>query len=116
MADAGATNGRAIDGYQSVAEWEKSFRSFWRTDGPPPEWKAALERFVSFCEVEPDDIIDEVLRPAPTGEGLLLRTRARRKYVRLIEEFEEQEDRFTANGVRSFMIHNGVAMTPTILR
>lgn len=116
MTGASTTDRRPIDDYESVIEWEKSFRNFWRTEGPPQEWKDALDRFVSFCEAEPDDIIDEVLRPVPTGEGLLLRTRARRKYIRLIYEFEEQEDRFAANGVRSFMIHNGVAMTPTILR
>jgi hypothetical protein len=115
MAESTSNDG-ASDDSESVAEWAKSFRSFWRTDGPPPEWKAALERFSSFCEATPDEIIDEVLRPQPTGEGLRLRTRARRKYIRLIEEFEEQENRSTANGVRSFMIHNGVAMTPTILR
>ncbi len=107
---------RPIDDQTTVTEWEKSFRAFWRRAGPPPEWKDALERFVSFCETQPDDIIDEVLRPAPTGEGLQLRTRARRKYVRLIEDFETQENRAAANGVRSFMIHNGVAMTPSILR
>lgn len=116
MTATSSTDRRPIDDYQSVADWGQSFRNFWRIEGPPPEWKEALERFASFCEAEPDDIIDEVLKPAPTGDGLLLRTRARRKYIQLINEFEAQESRSTANGVRSFMIHNGVAMTPTILR
>jgi len=107
---------RALESYGSVREWQFSFQNFWRTDGPPDSWKAALGRFAEQNGTDPDAIIDEVLKPAPAGEGLLLRTRARRKYVELVDDFERQEGRAAANAVRSFLIHNGIAMTPGILR
>jgi hypothetical protein len=117
--DAAATESaaaRPMDEYASVREWDASFRHFWRSEAPPAAWKDALARFVASCGADPDAIINEVLQPAPSGEGVLLRTRARRKYVQLIEEFERAEGRQAANAVRSFMIHNGVAMAPSILR
>ncbi len=107
----------ALLDYASVREWRSSFCNFWRSEAPPEEAMRALERFVASCGSSPDEIIDEVLKPQPSGEGLMLRTRARRKYMRLIEQFEEQEgSREVANYVRSFMIHNGVAMNPSILK
>lgn len=112
----GDATDRPIDEYQTVQEWNFSFRNFWDDGDVPREWIDVLARFVDSCDMDPDSIIDEVLKPQPTGEGVLLRTRTRRKYVQLIDEFEVREGRAAANAVRSFMIHNGVAMTPSILR
>ena len=103
--------------YASVRVWHASFRNFWRSEAPPEQATRALERFVAYCGSNPNEIIDEVLKPQPSGEGLMLRTRARRKYMRLIEEFEQQEgSREIANYVRSFMNHNGGAMNPSNLK
>ncbi|HJM76052.1 MAG TPA: hypothetical protein QGI71_09385 [Dehalococcoidia bacterium] len=101
----------------AVRQWHESYQLFWRSGPPPDAALRSLERFVERCEQQPDEIVDEVLRPGPAGEGLMMRTRARRKYMQLIEEFEQHEgSRETANHVRSFMIHNGIAMSPGILR
>lgn len=111
------TETTALADYASVRTWHASFRNFWRSEAPTDEAMQALERFVASCGSTPDEIIDEVLKQQPSGEGLMLRTRARRKYMQLIEEFEQQEgSREVANYVRSFMIHNGVAMNPSILK
>ncbi len=46
----------------------------------------------------------------------MLRTRARRQYLDLIEQFEARsKSRDQANVARSFLIHNGIAMNPGIL-
>ena len=105
-----------IRDYASVGEWRKSVSKFWRATPPPDDWLETLEAFCRFAGTNPDAIIDEILSPAPTGEGLLLRTRARRKWVDLIDEFEGYVGREKANHVRSFVIHNGVAMNPSVLR
>ena len=105
-----------IRDYASVDEWRKSVSKFWRATPPPDDWLETLEAFCRFAGTNPDAIIDEILSPAPTGEGLLLRTRARRKWVELIDEFEGYVGREKANHIRSFVIHNGVAMNPSILR
>lgn len=110
------TNPHPLSEYRTVRQWFGSFQKFWRSGPPPPEWLDTMEKFVAFCETTPDDIIEEVLKPQPRGEGLMLRTRARRKYIQLIDDFEAAEgSRDIANVVRSFMIHNGVAMSPGIL-
>ncbi len=105
-----------IRDYASVGEWRKSVSKFWRATPPPDDWLETLEAFCRFAGTNPDAIIDEILSPEPTGEGLRLRTRARRKWVELINEFEGYVGRDKANHVRSFVIHNGVAMNPSILR
>ncbi len=108
---------QSFEDQRSVRQWRASFAQFWHGGAPEPGAFEALERFVEFCGSGPDEIIDDVLRPEEGGNRLMLRTRARRKYMSLIEEFELKEgSRQTANGVRSFMIHNGVAMNPGILR
>jgi nitroreductase len=102
---------------ESVKQWWASYQQFWRSGPPPGEALDALRRFTEASGCKPDDIVDEVLRPAASGEGLMLRTRARRKYMDLVAEFEEREgSREAANYVRSFMIHNGIAMSPGIQR
>lgn len=100
----------------TVRLWQASFRESWLDELEKEKAFPALEQFVQMCETKPDDIIAEVLKPAPRGEGVQLRTRARRKYLTLIDDFESREGRQKANYVRSFMIHNGVAISPPILK
>jgi hypothetical protein len=106
----------ALEDFRSIQQWRQSFARFWRGGEPEQAAFEALARFVAVNEVTPDEIIDQVLRSKESGD-LMLRTRARRKWMGLIQEFEDAEQsRDAANGVRSFMIHNGVAMNPPILR
>ena len=101
----------------SVKQWWGSYQQCWRGGAPPAEALDALRKFVRKTGFEPDEIVEEVLKPQASGEGLMLRTRARRKYMELLAEFEESEgSRETANYVRSFMIHNGIAISPGIQR
>jgi len=77
----------------------------------------ALARFCEFVEKDPDGIIDDCLGPAKSREGLVIRVRARRRYIERIADFERQEgSRKAANAVRSFLIHNGVALNTSILK
>lgn len=100
---------------ESVRQWWTSYQQFWRSGPPPGEALDALRRFTAAMGCEPDEIVDEVLRPEASGDGLMLRTRARRKYMDLVAQFEAREgSREAANFVRSFMIHNGIAMSPGI--
>jgi nitroreductase len=106
-----------LAGAATVRTWFSSYQESWQAPIPKRDALQALQKFVQLAGLEPDAIIDDVLRTAPSGEGLVLRTRARRKYMQLIEQFEQQEgSRTQANYVRSFMIHNGVAMNPAALK
>lgn len=123
MTASSSTDVEALDDYSSVKQWRSSFARFWRGGEPEPAAFEALARFVAVNNVSPDEIIESVLR-AEGADRFMLRTRARRKWMGLIREFEDDEGsrdaanggRDAANGVRSFMIHNGVAMNPPILR
>ncbi len=107
----------SLDEFESVQVWRSSHREFWRGAELEEVELSALERFVSFCEADPDEIIGEVLQSQAGSDKVMLKTRARRKYIQLIDDFEAAEkSRRVSNGVRSFMIHNGVAMNPSILR
>ncbi|GAB4336153.1 MAG: hypothetical protein Kow0010_23890 [Dehalococcoidia bacterium] len=106
----------AIRTAESVRRWLESRAGLW---GPASVSDDLVETLARFCEdlgLEPDEMIDECLRPTPDSEAYVLRTRARRRYMEEIEKFEERTgSRKLANVVRSFFIHNGVAMNPTIL-
>jgi hypothetical protein len=100
----------------TVRVWLFSYQESWRQKINEEEALSTLAKFAQFCGTQPDAIIPEVLQPLSSGDGVVLRTRGRRKYMKLIDEFEQREgSREIANYVRSFMIHNGVAMNPTIL-
>ncbi len=80
------------------------------------ELLATLGRFCDRVQKSPDEMIEECLRRSTEGGPFVLRTRARREYIGLIDKFEEDAgSRDTANVVRSFFIHNGVAMNPSAL-
>lgn len=106
----------SLEQTRSVDQWRKSFAEFWRGGRLDEEALPTLGRFIEFCGMSADEMIDDVLRTSEGSTQLVLRTSARRKYVDLIEEFEQREgSRQRANYVRSFFIHNGVAMNPNIL-
>jgi nitroreductase len=107
---------RPMAEYATIREWRYGFANFWRAKSPGADALAVIEQFCRMAGTDPDTIIGEILAPEPRGEGLRLRTRARRKWVDLVEKFETHVGRTKANYVRSFLIHNGVAMNPSILR
>ncbi|MCC6266801.1 MAG: hypothetical protein IT300_04470 [Dehalococcoidia bacterium] len=101
---------------ESTRRWFASLLDLW---GPSAVREELLERLARFCVVvgkTPDEIIDECLRATTAGDTFVLRTRARKQFMEQIEHFEAQTaSRDEANVVRSFFIHNGIAMNPSIL-
>lgn len=96
--------------------WRESYQRFWG-ESLPQEALEVLERFCALVGQDPDSMVNACLRPQGEGSRFLLSTRARRRYIEQIDAFERQEgSRERANFVRSFFIHNGVAMNPPILR
>ena len=101
---------------ESTRPWLSSRQDLW---GASANSDALIETLTSFCQLagkSPDEMVDDCLKPGKTGETLMLRTRARRQYMDLIEQFEaSSQSRAHGNVARSFLIHNGIAMNPSIL-
>jgi hypothetical protein len=98
--------------YQRVEMWLRDYKESWGTEDP--ELDANLRALAQFCamvEKDPDTICNECLRPMEGG-GERIRYKARRYYIEQIEAFERTHEggRRAANAVRSFLIHNGIAM------
>jgi len=71
---------------------------------------AVLEDFCRFCGEAPDALIGSLFRP--TDDGPRINLKRRRQVMEWIDAFEsEGGGRTSGNVVRSFLIHNGVAMT-----
>ncbi len=106
----------SVRGYESTRRWLASRLVWW---GPTGEDEVLLETLARFCEIagkNPDEMVDECLRRSTEGGPFVLRTRARRGYIDLINKFESDTgSRQEANAVRSFFIHKGVAMNPSVL-
>lgn len=101
---------------EATRRWLSSRLGLWGRDSVTDDLPETLARFCEAVGKTPDEMIDDCLKPGKDGETLTLRTRARRKYIGEIEAFEsESGSRDQANVVRSFFIHNGVAMNPSIL-
>lgn len=109
---------KPIGEYDSVKDWFDGYEQSWgRRDNEEPYKLEVLESFCRFVAKDPDTMIAECLRPLEDGYKKI-RPKTRRNYIARIEEFEagEQGGRRAANVVRSFLIHNGVAMSADILR
>lgn len=88
---------------------------------------AVLEEFCRFCNETPDALIASLFRATPKPEpgedssepiagagqyGPRIKLKRRRQVIEWIEAFEpEHGGRPSGNVVRSFLIHNGVALT-----
>lgn len=102
---------------ESTKRWFSSLLDLWGPTGVKPGLVETLAQFCTTIGKTPDEIIDECLRETTGGDTYVLRTRARKQYIEQVERFEAQTgSRDEANVVRSFFIHNGVAMNPAILR
>jgi hypothetical protein len=74
------------------------------------EKRAVLEEFCRFCGETPDGLIGSLFRP--TDDGPRINLKRRRQIIEWIDGFErEHGGRNSGNVVRSFLIHNGVALT-----
>ncbi len=100
----------------STHRWLSSRLGLWGRHSITDDLIDTLARFCQAVGKTPDGMIDDCLKPGKDREVFTLRTRARRQYMDQIERFEgDTGSRDQANVVRSFFIHNGVAMNPSIL-
>ncbi len=101
---------------ETVHRWLASRLDLWGRKALNDELVETLTRFCQRVGKAPDEMVDDCLRPGKERDVYVLRTRARREYMEQIEAFEaETGSRDQANIVRSFLIHNGVAMNPNLL-
>ena len=103
---------RPVEEYQRVELWLRDYQESWGS--ADPQLEANLKALAAFCamvERDPDAICSECLRPMEGG-GERIRYKARHYYIDQIEAFERAPEggRQAANAVRSFLIHNGIAM------
>jgi hypothetical protein len=107
---------KPITDYARVQLWLEDFEKSWGGGHDGSAELSALEAFCKFVGKDPDAIVADLLTPVEGGYEKI-RYKARHRYIELISEFEvAQEGRQAANAVRSFLIHNGVAVGTRILR
>lgn len=110
------TDASQIRDSESVHRWFSSRLGLWGRSSVTDDLVETLTRFCTVVGKTPDEMIDDCLKPGKDREIFTLRTRARRRYMDHIERFEvETGSRDQSNIVRSFFIHNGVAMNPSIV-
>jgi hypothetical protein len=111
---------KPLEQYQSVAAWRRGLREQWGGD-PLAEDPAKLETLTGFCEfagMDPDQLVAFCfLRKRDTGERFA--SAARRKELGAqLREYRASlgltgtPARRLVSDVLSFLIHNGVMITP----
>ena len=113
-----------LAGLASVQRWLRAYGAFWGETSSASEVQRKLQVLADFCGVcdtTPDDLVDSLFRQTP--EGPRIKLKRRRVVMAQIDEFEREfgkgdmtVGREAGNVVRSFLIHNGVALTATPLR
>lgn len=97
----------------AVRAWISAYSTHWdlaQTDAEVRQKLEVLAKFCSVCQKQPDELVAWLFRPTP--EGPRIRLKRRREVMALIETFErEHGGRAAGNVVRSFLIHNGVALS-----
>jgi hypothetical protein len=107
---------KPIGEYARVQLWLEDFEKSWGKGHDGSDELSALEAFCEFVDKDPDAIVAELLAPVEGGYEKI-RYKARHRYIELISEFETKEEgRQAGNAIRSFLIHNGVAVGTRILR
>jgi hypothetical protein len=103
---------------ETVGRWLSAYDAHWNVQRTEGETRARLEVLARFCDAcgrQPDDLVAWLFRPTP--EGPRIRLKRRREVMALIDRFEaENGGRAAGNTVRSFLIHNGVALSAAPLR
>jgi hypothetical protein len=110
--------------FVAVRQWLMAYASHWKSNSAEAEQRRKLQLLHQYCEFaqrDPDALISNLLRETATGKQI--RLKRRRIEMQRIEEFETQigggeprAGRDAGNTIRSFFIHNGVALTATPLR
>jgi predicted Fe-S protein YdhL (DUF1289 family) len=107
-----------LAGQETVERWLRSYDAHWdvrQSDGETRSKLEVLARFCAACGRQPDELVAWLFRPTP--EGPRIRLKRRREVMALIDRFEaENGGRAAGNTVRSFLIHNGVALSAPPLR
>jgi hypothetical protein len=109
----------------TVKHWLEAQARHWNRSAQDADTRRKLDTLRAFCEttqIDPDALVKGLFRPTP--EGPRIRLKRRREVMAQIAEFEakalETQDarraRDTGNVVRSFLIHNGVAMSAPVVR
>jgi hypothetical protein len=103
---------------ETVRAWLLAHSSHWEVVHTDEETSMRLRVLLEFCEFSgrgPDEMVSWLFRETP--EGPRIRLKRRRIVMAEIEAFEkERGGRTSGNLVRSFLIHNGIALTATPLR
>ena len=107
-----------------VQRWLRAYGAFWGEASTADEVQRKLQPladFCGFCDGTPDELVDSLFRQTP--EGRRIKLKRRRAVMAQIDEFEREfgkgdmkVGREAGNVVRSFLIHNGVALTATPLQ
>jgi hypothetical protein len=107
-----------LAGQATVAHWLQAYSDHWEISQDEAETRAKLETLGSFCGLSgrrPDELVEWLFRQTP--EGPRIRLKRRREVMAMILDFErEHGGRAAGNTVRSFLIHNGVALSAPPLR
>jgi hypothetical protein len=102
----------------TITAWFRAYDAHWDVSQTDAETRAKAEvisRFCAACQKDPDELVAWLFRETP--EGPRIRLKRRREVMALIDEFErENGGRAVGNVVRSFLIHNGIALSATPLR
>ncbi len=108
---------KPISEYARVKMWAEDFEKSWGDGHDASTELSALEAFCEFVDKDPDAVVADLLSPVEGGYEKI-RYKARHRYIELISEFEAANPggRRAGNAVRSFLIHNGVAIGTRILR
>jgi len=114
----GPLTAEALARQETVGRWLRAYDTQWNVRQSDGETRAKLEvlaRFCTACGRQPDELVAWLFRPTP--EGPRIRLKRRREVMALIEAFEaDNGGRPAGNTVRSFLIHNGVALSAPPLR
>jgi hypothetical protein len=106
---------KSVGEYDAVRTWIQDYERHWGADSQVHARLQTLEVFCDFVERDPDTMVRECLRSV--DGGMRIRPKARRFYMAKIQEFEAQDGsggRRAGNIVRSFLIHNGVALSADV--
>jgi hypothetical protein len=110
--------------FATVQQWIQAHVGHWTRGHSEAEDSRRLEvlrRYCEFCGKDPDALVRYLFRDTPQGPRI--RLKRRREVMAQIDTFEAmagesdvRRGREIGNIVRSFLIHNGVALTATPLR
>lgn len=110
--------------YTTVQHWLQAYATHWNRSAEEAERRRktdVLRRYSQLRGRDPDLLVSSLFRETP--EGPRIRLKRRRLEIAKIDEFEAtaaegdlRSAREVGNVVRSFFIHNGVALTATPFR